>query len=182
MSHYQTLEISNNATHDQIRAAYRRLALECHPDQNISNTEAATRRFQEISNAYDALRDPVRRAEYDEYLRSMPTQQLEIQGDVDAQRLFCEEFHELLSQIIQEVCQQGNENNVGSAVTWSITGGAAGYAFGLIVCAPLAVPAAVVVGGLGAIRGWTGRDICTVYSNLSPELKQEVQNRLRGKR
>jgi curved DNA-binding protein CbpA len=63
--YYQTLGIDPQATPDEIRRAYRKLALEWHPDRNPGNPDA-TKRFQEISEAYAVLIDPQKRSEYDE--------------------------------------------------------------------------------------------------------------------
>lgn len=62
--YYQLLGVERNATADDIRAAYRKLALKYHPDRNPGNKEAE-RKFKEISEAYDVLSDPERRRLYD---------------------------------------------------------------------------------------------------------------------
>ena len=55
--HLRTLELPANASPDDVRRAYRRLALRHHPDKNPGEAQAeATRRFREISEAYEALR------------------------------------------------------------------------------------------------------------------------------
>ena len=56
--------MSPQATDDEIKKAYRRLARECHPDANPDDPQAAER-FKEISAAYDSVRDPERRRQYD---------------------------------------------------------------------------------------------------------------------
>ena len=66
-NHYDTLGLGRRCTTSQIRAAYRRLVKEHHPDVNHTAPEA-TRRVQALNTAHAALSDPVRRAEYDREL------------------------------------------------------------------------------------------------------------------
>jgi curved DNA-binding protein CbpA len=66
---YAQLEVGPRASHEQIVAAYRRLAHRVHPDAHPDDPEAP-RRFREITDAYAVLGDPARRARYDEACRS----------------------------------------------------------------------------------------------------------------
>jgi curved DNA-binding protein CbpA len=68
ISHYDTLEISRLASREEIRSAYRRLALRHHPDRAAGDKEEAARRFLEIQAAYEVLSDPGRRRRYDRSL------------------------------------------------------------------------------------------------------------------
>jgi len=61
-SHYTILGITRDASREGIRAAFRRLAKECHPDHA---GEVGTPAFREIQQAYDVLSDPERRRRYD---------------------------------------------------------------------------------------------------------------------
>jgi DnaJ-domain-containing protein 1 len=61
---YDALGVSNTATADDIKAAYRKLAKEYHPDRNQGSADAE-RRFKEINCAYQVLSDPTRRSLYD---------------------------------------------------------------------------------------------------------------------
>jgi molecular chaperone DnaJ len=63
---YDVLGIGRDADENQIKKAYRRLAMECHPDRNPGDREAEER-FKEISEAYEVLRDPEKRARYDRH-------------------------------------------------------------------------------------------------------------------
>jgi len=62
--YYDILELTNDATHKQVRDAYRRLALLHHPDRNKDNPEAAER-MKAINESYAVLSDPQKRREYD---------------------------------------------------------------------------------------------------------------------
>ncbi|XP_012935695.1 dnaJ homolog subfamily B member 6 isoform X4 [Aplysia californica] len=66
---YDVLGIERSATEQEIKKAYRRLALKWHPDKNPDNKDEAKRKFQEISEAYDILSDKKKREVYDLYGR-----------------------------------------------------------------------------------------------------------------
>lgn len=61
---YEILGLSSNATPTEIRAAYKRLAMEYHPDRNPGNPEAEER-FKAINEAYHVLSDPIKKTRYD---------------------------------------------------------------------------------------------------------------------
>src|SRR6476469_7553614 len=66
VDYYELLEVERTADDKTIKAAYRRLAMECHPDRTggCKDNEA---KFKAISHAYDVLKDPQKRAAYDRY-------------------------------------------------------------------------------------------------------------------
>jgi molecular chaperone DnaJ len=63
---YSVLGVQRAASDDEIKKAYRKLAMQYHPDRNNGSGEAEEK-FKEITEAYDVLRDPNKRAAYDRY-------------------------------------------------------------------------------------------------------------------
>ena len=65
-NYYELLEVEQSADDGTIKSAYRRLAMRWHPDKNPGD-DAAEARFKSISEAYEVLKDPQKRAAYDQY-------------------------------------------------------------------------------------------------------------------
>lgn len=65
--YYEVLNISPQASEEEIKKAYRRAALRWHPDRNPDNKLEAEERFKEVTEAYGVLIDPYKRAAYDRY-------------------------------------------------------------------------------------------------------------------
>lgn len=63
--YYQILGLTKNATEDEIKKAYKKLAIKYHPDKNPENPEEAAKKMAEINEAYGILGDKNKRAEYD---------------------------------------------------------------------------------------------------------------------
>ena len=79
---YETLGVDEHATEEEIKRAYRKAAMRCHPDRNAGNEVAARAKFQEIKEAYAILSDPEQRTVYD--------------------RIFAEEMHRWEERVRQE--------------------------------------------------------------------------------
>ncbi|KAJ3025775.1 UNVERIFIED_CONTAM: hypothetical protein HDU68_006709 [Siphonaria sp. JEL0065] len=66
-NYYDILKVPKSASDEEIKKAYRKLALKWHPDRNIDNKETADRKFKELAEAYEVLSDPNKRKIYDTY-------------------------------------------------------------------------------------------------------------------
>lgn len=66
---YEILGVSENADDSEIKKAYMKLSLKYHPDRNPENVEEATTKFQEISAAYEEIKDEQSRAKYNHKLK-----------------------------------------------------------------------------------------------------------------
>ena len=65
--YYKILEVTKDASEQEIKSNYKRLAMKWHPDKNPNNRDEATQKFNEISEAYKVLKDPTKRKTYDNF-------------------------------------------------------------------------------------------------------------------
>jgi len=65
--YYQILGVDKNATTEEIKKAYKKLAIKWHPDKNPDNVKVAEEKFKDIAEAYSVLSDPDKRKKYDLY-------------------------------------------------------------------------------------------------------------------
>ncbi|KAL1325257.1 hypothetical protein HN51_035338 [Arachis hypogaea] len=67
VDYYKILQVDKNAKDEDLKKAYRKLAMKWHPDKNPNNKKDAEAKFKQISEAYEVLSDPQKRAIYDQY-------------------------------------------------------------------------------------------------------------------
>ena len=65
--YYQILGVPRNATEEQIKKSYRKLAMQYHPDRNPGKEKWANEKFKEINEAFSVIGDPEKRRQYDQF-------------------------------------------------------------------------------------------------------------------
>lgn len=114
--YYEILEISENATQEEIKKAYRKLALRWHPDKNLDNPEEAKKKFQEVNKAYGVLSNEELRKRYDNGETEFATDY-----DNEQEKAFWEAKEEKLAEeirIMEELARTEEEREEAMEKIW----------------------------------------------------------------
>ncbi|KAI0094627.1 DnaJ domain-containing protein [Irpex rosettiformis] len=191
--YYAFLHISQTATTEEIRTAYKKESLRTHPDRLTNATpeekRAATERFQAVADAYYVLSDTTRRREYDSLYSTRNRRETEPDvsssanffaqfanmfggstagatppGRPDADNVFGDVFEELLRPEVQR-----------HGPWWSWTGGVCGAGIGFIVAnVPGLMVGAYAGNRLGAIRDAKGKSVAAVFGELGGNERAQI--------
>ena len=103
MNYYEILHIDTSASLQDIKKAYRKLALQCHPDKN-NNSEESTEQFKQISIAYQVLSDPIQRSIYDH--TGTTDTNMDFMSSLDLFKLFFKDYNPKIFNIIEKTYER----------------------------------------------------------------------------
>ncbi|KAJ5947021.1 hypothetical protein N7466_000036 [Penicillium verhagenii] len=202
--YYKILGVSHDATQQQIRTAYKRESLKCHPDRVPADSPerpARTRKFQEVNDAYYTLSDPGRRREYDATRAYEAEAEEEIpqggsggfpwssfgfgsredHGDRDSNQ-FGSVFEEMLREEGLAEDGEGGQRSRPNSRFWAVVGGVSGGALGFIVGNfPGGLAGAVAGNRLGAVRDAKGKSVYEVFLDLPQPNRTQLLSELAAK-
>ena len=92
--YYETLGVAREASADEIKKAFRKLALQWHSDRHKEDKAKAEEEFKKVSKAYEVLSDPEKRAKYDRFGKDLKEGQ-DFRPPAGARSVSPEEFEEL---------------------------------------------------------------------------------------
>ncbi|KAJ5217554.1 Heat shock protein DnaJ [Penicillium citrinum] len=201
--YYKILGISQDATQQQIRTAYKRESLKSHPDRVPADSperSQRTKKFQEINDAYYTLSDPTRRREYDS-ARAYATAEEEVDDEVPGgstpggfpwssfgfggqDERDSNQFGSVFEEMMREEGMAEDENGRSRPTSkfWAVVGGVSGGALGFIVGNfPGALAGAVAGNRLGAIRDAKGKAVYEVFLDLPQPDRTRLLSELAAK-
>ncbi|KAJ5672392.1 hypothetical protein N7507_001519 [Penicillium longicatenatum] len=203
--YYKILGVSQDATQQQIRTAYKRESLKCHPDRVPADSPerpARTRKFQEVNDAYFTLSDPGRRREYDA-TRAYEAEEVDEevpQGSTGGfpwssfgfgnreereerdSNQFGSVFEEMLREEGLAEDGEGGQRSRPTSRFWAVVGGVSGGALGFIVGNFAGGLAGAVAGNrLGAVRDAKGKSVYEVFLDLPQPNRTQLLSELAAK-
>ncbi|EPY49804.1 DNAJ domain-containing protein [Schizosaccharomyces cryophilus OY26] len=201
--YYSILNVSQKATQEEIRFAYKRAALETHPDRVPPNDRTrATQQFQLVNEAFYVLGDSTRRAQYDRE-SSFPSSSSRPKAkqsssffsggrkDEDASSSQREkqsygssygfqdsfsnsQFGNIFNEMMNESSNEGLLHHL-----WTVVGGLAGAALGFITFDFLGIPLGSFAGAkLGRVRDKHGKSAYSVFMDLPATEKARILSKL----
>ncbi|KAJ2743535.1 Molecular chaperone (DnaJ super) [Coemansia sp. BCRC 34301] len=146
--YYEILGVTKKASEDELKKAYRKLALKWHPDRHVGNTKEAEVKFKDISEAYEVLSDKQKRQIYDTYGEEG------LKGGVPPSN-----------------GAGGFPGGMGGGTTFSFTSGGPGGGFaGFNPSNPDDIFAQLFGGGLGGLSGMGGRSRSSQFMDTSDDM------------
>ncbi|KAJ3847154.1 DnaJ domain-containing protein [Lentinula lateritia] len=190
--YYAILGITQSASQDDIRTAYKKESLRTHPDRLVNASPAqkklATERFQAVADAYYMLSDATRRREYDS-LRASKTSSERSTDSKSSYNFFSQFFGGSSAGTPAEANQQPDAEGVFTDVfeellrpeverrfpLWGYFGAACGGGIGFIIAnVPGAMLGAFAGNRLGSIRDAKGKSVASVFNELGGSQKAEI--------
>ncbi|KAH7880576.1 DnaJ-domain-containing protein [Lentinula edodes] len=187
--YYAILGITQSASQDDVRTAYKKESLRTHPDRLVKASPAqkklATERFQAVADAYYMLSDATRRKEYDS-LRASKTPNERSTDSKSSYNFFSQFFGGSSAGTQAEANQQPNAEGVFTDVfeellrpeverrfpLWGYVGAACGGGIGFIIAnVPGAMLGAFAGNRLGSIRDAKGKSVASVFNELGGSQK-----------
>ena len=108
-NYYEILGIEKNATNQEIKKAYKKIVIKCHPDKNIDNKEKAEKIFKKVTEAYSILSDSDKRKRYDLYGTTENSSQINY---MDVFTNFMNNFVENNQEIINDIKSCNNMKDI----------------------------------------------------------------------
>ncbi|KAJ3883024.1 DnaJ domain-containing protein [Lentinula edodes] len=190
--YYAILGITQSASQDDVRTAYKKESLRTHPDRLVNASPAqkklATERFQAVADAYYMLSDATRRKEYDS-LRASKTSSERSTDSKSSYNFFSQFFGGSSAGTQSEANQQPDAEGVFTDVfeellrpeverrfpLWGYFGAACGGGIGFIIAnVPGAMLGAFAGNRLGSIRDAKGKSVASVFNELGGSQKAEI--------
>ncbi|KAJ7193358.1 DnaJ domain-containing protein [Mycena pura] len=201
--YYKLLNVSQSATQDEIRTAYKKESLRTHPDRVVNASPAekktATERFQAVADAYYVLSDPTRRREYDT-LYGTRARGERSEDPASSSNAFFSQFANMFGGgagrasgtaagagasagerpdaegVFADVFEELLRPEVERHVPWwSWFGAVCGAGLGFIIANfPGLMLGAVAGNRLGAVRDAKGKSVAAVFSDLGGNQKAEI--------